>query len=226
MPVPAESPRDVGQRETPQAEPTAGVGTGRQVQNPIWSSRSHRPHLLLPPQVQTRNIRCLPDVLVINCEVNSSKEADFWKTQAEVGAAQQTSLGFAACPGLRRRFRSGLAVSNRLPLSTRASPAPFTAFGRARSTSRAVGVGKDKKDEICRGEAAGTAAESPFPSPARGTSTALGVPRCLCPCHRLYSPRLFRPSGLAVPLVSPTLTYDCVSLPVRLSESSDEKRRF
>ncbi|NXE17050.1 PAN2 protein, partial [Lophotis ruficrista] len=36
------------------------------------------------PTVQTRNIRCLPDVLVINCEVNSSKEADFWKTQAEV----------------------------------------------------------------------------------------------------------------------------------------------
>lgn len=40
--------------------------------------------LLSPVQVQTRNIRCLPDVLVINCEVNSSKEADFWKTQAEV----------------------------------------------------------------------------------------------------------------------------------------------
>ncbi|KAM8990451.1 PAN2-PAN3 deadenylation complex catalytic subunit PAN2 [Ara ararauna] len=35
------------------------------------------------PTVQTRNIRCLPDVLVINCEVNSSKEADFWRTQAE-----------------------------------------------------------------------------------------------------------------------------------------------
>uniref|UniRef100_A0A671MY32 PAB-dependent poly(A)-specific ribonuclease subunit PAN2-like n=1 Tax=Sinocyclocheilus anshuiensis TaxID=1608454 RepID=A0A671MY32_9TELE len=28
------------------------------------------------PTVQTRNIRCLPDVLVINCEVNSAKEAD------------------------------------------------------------------------------------------------------------------------------------------------------
>lgn len=42
-------------------------------------------HLPLSLQVQTRNIRCLPDVLVINCEVNSSKEADFWKTQAEVG---------------------------------------------------------------------------------------------------------------------------------------------
>ncbi|XP_040281530.1 PAN2-PAN3 deadenylation complex catalytic subunit PAN2 isoform X1 [Bufo bufo] len=35
------------------------------------------------PTVQTRNIRCLPDVLVINCEVNSTKEAEFWKTQAE-----------------------------------------------------------------------------------------------------------------------------------------------
>uniref|UniRef100_A0A670HY15 PAN2-PAN3 deadenylation complex catalytic subunit PAN2 n=1 Tax=Podarcis muralis TaxID=64176 RepID=A0A670HY15_PODMU len=35
------------------------------------------------PTVQTRNIRCLPDVLVINCEVNSSKEAEFWKMQAE-----------------------------------------------------------------------------------------------------------------------------------------------
>ncbi|XP_039863548.1 PAN2-PAN3 deadenylation complex catalytic subunit PAN2-like [Simochromis diagramma] len=35
------------------------------------------------PTVQTRNIRRLPDVLVINCEVNSSKEAEFWKVQAE-----------------------------------------------------------------------------------------------------------------------------------------------
>ncbi|KAF5895017.1 PAN2-PAN3 deadenylation complex catalytic subunit PAN2-like isoform X1, partial [Clarias magur] len=35
------------------------------------------------PTVQTRNIRCLPDVLVVNCEVNSVKEADFWKAQAE-----------------------------------------------------------------------------------------------------------------------------------------------
>ncbi|XP_063808660.1 PAN2-PAN3 deadenylation complex catalytic subunit PAN2 isoform X2 [Pseudophryne corroboree] len=35
------------------------------------------------PTVQTRNIRCLPDILVINCEVNSTKEAEFWKTQAE-----------------------------------------------------------------------------------------------------------------------------------------------
>lgn len=35
------------------------------------------------PTVQTRNIRCLPDVLVINCEVNSAKEAEFWRIQAE-----------------------------------------------------------------------------------------------------------------------------------------------
>ncbi|KAK0133884.1 PAN2-PAN3 deadenylation complex catalytic subunit PAN2 [Merluccius polli] len=35
------------------------------------------------PTVQTRNIRCLPDVLVINCEVNSAKEAEFWRVQAE-----------------------------------------------------------------------------------------------------------------------------------------------
>ncbi|KAJ8265559.1 hypothetical protein COCON_G00146580 [Conger conger] len=35
------------------------------------------------PTVQTRNIRCLPDVLVINCEVNSVKEVEFWKAQAE-----------------------------------------------------------------------------------------------------------------------------------------------
>lgn len=40
--------------------------------------------LACPSQVQTRNIRCLPDVLVINCEVNSAKEAEFWKVQAEV----------------------------------------------------------------------------------------------------------------------------------------------
>ncbi|XP_030625274.1 PAN2-PAN3 deadenylation complex catalytic subunit PAN2 [Chanos chanos] len=35
------------------------------------------------PTVQTRNIRCLPDVLVINCEVNSVKEMEFWRAQAE-----------------------------------------------------------------------------------------------------------------------------------------------
>lgn len=44
------------------------------------------------PQVQTRNIRCLPDVLVINCEVNSTKEAEFWKMQAEVQLTTQNTL--------------------------------------------------------------------------------------------------------------------------------------
>lgn len=36
------------------------------------------------PTIQTRNICHLPDILVINCEVNSLKEADFWRMQAEV----------------------------------------------------------------------------------------------------------------------------------------------
>ncbi|XP_048097252.1 PAN2-PAN3 deadenylation complex catalytic subunit PAN2 isoform X2 [Alosa alosa] len=40
------------------------------------------------PTVQTRNIRCLPDVLVINCEVNSVKEMEFWKVQAEYAHAK------------------------------------------------------------------------------------------------------------------------------------------
>lgn len=39
---------------------------------------------VLSSQIQTRNIRHLPDILVINCEVNSLKEADFWRVQAEV----------------------------------------------------------------------------------------------------------------------------------------------
>ncbi|XP_061759593.1 PAN2-PAN3 deadenylation complex catalytic subunit PAN2 isoform X2 [Nerophis ophidion] len=42
------------------------------------------------PTVQTRNIRCLPDVLVINCEVNSIKEAEFWKVQAEYAFTKAT----------------------------------------------------------------------------------------------------------------------------------------
>uniref|UniRef100_A0A8C0ZJC2 PAN2-PAN3 deadenylation complex catalytic subunit PAN2-like n=1 Tax=Cyanistes caeruleus TaxID=156563 RepID=A0A8C0ZJC2_CYACU len=54
------------------------------------------------PTVQTRNIRCLPDVLVINCEVNSSKEADFWKTQAEVGETL----------GGRFSWRAGVALKD------------------------------------------------------------------------------------------------------------------
>uniref|UniRef100_A0A668TAI9 USP domain-containing protein n=1 Tax=Oreochromis aureus TaxID=47969 RepID=A0A668TAI9_OREAU len=44
-----------------------------------WCENCDKYHLT----VQTRNIRRLPDVLVINCEVNSSKEAEFWKVQAE-----------------------------------------------------------------------------------------------------------------------------------------------
>ncbi|KTF90935.1 hypothetical protein cypCar_00007084 [Cyprinus carpio] len=39
--------------------------------------------------VQTRNIRCLPDVLVINCEVNSVKEAEFWKAQTELTESEE-----------------------------------------------------------------------------------------------------------------------------------------
>lgn len=51
----------------------------------VWASVSClETSIFLLPQVQTRNIRCLPDVLVINCEVNSAKEAEFWKVQAEV----------------------------------------------------------------------------------------------------------------------------------------------
>ncbi|XP_048856197.1 PAN2-PAN3 deadenylation complex catalytic subunit PAN2 isoform X1 [Brienomyrus brachyistius] len=48
------------------------------------------------PTVQTRNIRCLPDVLVINCEVNGVKEAEFWKAQAEYAfskAAKKEEVG-------------------------------------------------------------------------------------------------------------------------------------
>uniref|UniRef100_A0A673MT62 PAN2-PAN3 deadenylation complex catalytic subunit PAN2 n=1 Tax=Sinocyclocheilus rhinocerous TaxID=307959 RepID=A0A673MT62_9TELE len=41
------------------------------------------------PTVQTRNIRCLPDVLVINCEVNSTKEAEFWKAQTELTESEE-----------------------------------------------------------------------------------------------------------------------------------------
>lgn len=86
-------------------------------------------HFLLSLQVQTRNIRCLPDVLVINCEVNSSKEADFWKTQAEVG---ETLWGRSrlVLPGtwalLRAQFCGGvftlISLSLSLLLSTQASP--------------------------------------------------------------------------------------------------------
>ncbi|KAM8975802.1 PAN2-PAN3 deadenylation complex catalytic subunit PAN2 isoform 2-T2 [Pelodytes ibericus] len=53
------------------------------------------------PTVQTRNIRCLPDVLVINCEVNSTKEAEFWGVQAEYGfkkALRKAELMFPPPP--------------------------------------------------------------------------------------------------------------------------------
>lgn len=96
-------------------------------------SRSEPPqgshfHIPLSPQVQTRNIRCLPDVLVINCEVNSSKEADFWKTQAEVGET------------LRGRFsrHAGVAVPGPaevftlLSLSLASLPPPEPCWQRTR----------------------------------------------------------------------------------------------
>lgn len=51
-------------------------------------------HSLFYPQIQTRNICHLPDILVINCEVNSLKEADFWRMQAEVRTqAGNSTLG-------------------------------------------------------------------------------------------------------------------------------------
>lgn len=49
-------------------------------------------------QIQTRNIRHLPDILVINCEVNSLKEADFWRMQADVRTrAGNRVLGVLFC---------------------------------------------------------------------------------------------------------------------------------
>uniref|UniRef100_A0A8C4L7Z6 Poly(A) specific ribonuclease subunit PAN2 n=1 Tax=Equus asinus asinus TaxID=83772 RepID=A0A8C4L7Z6_EQUAS len=52
------------------------------------------------PTIQTRNIRHLPDILVINCEVNSLKEADFWRVQAEVktGAGNRATNFRFSCP--------------------------------------------------------------------------------------------------------------------------------
>ncbi|XP_060794537.1 PAN2-PAN3 deadenylation complex catalytic subunit PAN2 isoform X3 [Neoarius graeffei] len=50
------------------------------------------------PTVQTRNIRCLPDVLVINCEVNSMKEAEFWKAQAEYSFNKALKKGATELP--------------------------------------------------------------------------------------------------------------------------------
>lgn len=133
-------------------------------------------HLLLSLQVQTRNIRCLPDVLVINCEVNSSKEADFWKTQAEVG---ETLWGRSrlVLPGtwglLRVQFCGGVFTLISLSLTVSCSPPEhhptlFTedmlVFGHACSMSHAFGVGKDKIS--CHDKADGTAVESLFHFPS------------------------------------------------------------
>ncbi|XP_030589978.1 PAN2-PAN3 deadenylation complex catalytic subunit PAN2-like [Archocentrus centrarchus] len=57
------------------------------------------------PTVHTRSIRHLPDVLALNCEVNSAKEAEFWKVQAEYAfnkamqkaAMEASSMGGIGC---------------------------------------------------------------------------------------------------------------------------------
>lgn len=116
-----------------------------------------------PLQVQTRNIRCLPDVLVINCEVNSSKEADFWKTQAEVGETLQG-----------RSCLSPAEVFTLLSLSLASLPPPepcsqrtWWHLGHAWGMVCAFGVGKD---EIWHGRAEGTAGVTlSFPQPPRTT---------------------------------------------------------
>uniref|UniRef100_UPI00358EBC1D PAN2-PAN3 deadenylation complex catalytic subunit PAN2 isoform X2 n=1 Tax=Myxine glutinosa TaxID=7769 RepID=UPI00358EBC1D len=36
------------------------------------------------PMVQTRRLQKSPDVLVVNCQVNSPKDIEFWKTQSEI----------------------------------------------------------------------------------------------------------------------------------------------
>ncbi|XP_028929154.1 PAN2-PAN3 deadenylation complex catalytic subunit PAN2 isoform X3 [Ornithorhynchus anatinus] len=61
------------------------------------------------PSVQTRNIRRLPDVLVINCEVNSSKEADFWKMQAEFAFQKAVRRGGRGGQGLPQSKERALA---------------------------------------------------------------------------------------------------------------------
>lgn len=133
-------------------------------------------HLPLSLQVQTRNIRCLPDVLVINCEVNSSKEADFWKTQAEVGETLwgRSRLVLPGAQGLLRvQFCRGVFPVISLSLTVSCSPPKqhrtlsaedMLVFGHACSTSCAFGVGKDELS--CRGKADRTAVESHFHSPS------------------------------------------------------------
>ena len=133
-------------------------------------------HLLLSLQVQTRNIRCLPDVLVINCEVNSSKEADFWKTQAEVGETlwgrsrlvlpgTRGLLPVLFCGGVFAPIPLSLTVSCALPERHPTSLAEdMLVFGHACSMSRVLGVGSHKIS--CPEKADGTAAESRSCSPA------------------------------------------------------------
>ena len=65
---------------------TGNLSILRPALNPLshTSQGNFQSFFVLSSQIQTRNIRHLPDILVINCEVNSSKEADFWRMQAEV----------------------------------------------------------------------------------------------------------------------------------------------
>lgn len=155
-------------------------------------------HRCPSPQVQTRHIRCLPDVLVINCEVNSSKEADFWKTQAEVGQALR---------GRRRSFSRprGLAVRPAPRRCCRWAPAASPALRRSSVRRGRAGAGPRLQREArvwswkeralrpgqsCR-DAAGSLFLPPspqehlgsacFPQPRAGGQ--LGVPGSLCPCH-------------------------------------------
>ncbi|XP_030589982.1 PAN2-PAN3 deadenylation complex catalytic subunit PAN2-like [Archocentrus centrarchus] len=55
------------------------------------------------PTVHTRSIRHLPDVLALNCEVNSAKEAEFWKVQAEYAfnkAMQKAAMEASSTGGI------------------------------------------------------------------------------------------------------------------------------
>lgn len=54
------------------------------------------------PTVQTRKLRRLPDVLVINCQVNSPKDCEFWRNQSEIAyrrlVAKEEAEGTKAHP--------------------------------------------------------------------------------------------------------------------------------
>lgn len=174
-------------------------------------------HLPLFLQVQTRNIRCLPDVLVINCEVNSSKEADFWKTQAEVGDTLwgRSRLVLPGTRGLLRVpfFGSVFAVIL-LFLTVSCSPPEhhhtlsaedLLVFGHARSMSRAFGVGKDKIS--CHDKADRTSVESRFHSP-----NPLGATRqCLLP--RVQAQQSWWTAGFPLLSFSLSLTLQSLSFP-------------